>query len=90
MQNFIALGYTDVALASALVLVNAGLSFAFRLGLVLEPVEQDHESNRDKAEVLDFHLTGRLVSMIVVQLDAFSEGRTLAFEKCCQYAIHSL
>jgi putative ABC transport system permease protein len=33
MQGFIALGYTDVALASALVLVNAGLSFAFRLGL---------------------------------------------------------
>jgi len=33
VSGFIALGYTDVALASALVLVNAGLSFAFRLGL---------------------------------------------------------
>jgi len=32
-MNFIALGYLDVALAAALLIVNAGLSIAFRLGL---------------------------------------------------------
>jgi putative ABC transport system permease protein len=32
-MNFIELGYLDVAFAAALLIVNAGLSIAFRLGL---------------------------------------------------------